>query len=105
MKRLITLAVIVVILLISGGLTAQLIANSNSPVPILTQSENPEASVTQIEGWQADQFFLLIGFIVFNLVGIAVTLAVIFWFLDRGVKTSRAEAAKAELATTEDSGK
>jgi hypothetical protein len=43
--------------------------------------------------WKAEQFFLLIGFLIFNLVGIAITLAIVFWLIDRGIRRSRNEAA------------
>lgn len=93
MKRIIGIAVVVAILLVGGGLTAQLIASNNqTPLPALRQTDNPEGSVKDIVPWQAEQFFLAVGFILVNLIGIGVTIAAIMWFLDRGVRTSRAEA-------------
>lgn len=93
MKRLAFLVVLVVILLVGGGLTAQLVAMNNaSPLPILQQTADPDASVSQVLPWKADQFFLLVGFILFNLIGMAATIAIVMWFLDRGLRKSRAEA-------------
>lgn len=93
MKRLVGVVVILFILLAGGGLTAQFIANNGAaPLPVLQQTSNPEGSVSELVPWQTEQLFLFIGFILFNLIGIAVTIAVIMWLLDRGVRHSRAEA-------------
>jgi flagellar basal body-associated protein FliL len=93
------LVVIVVLMLAGGGLTAQLLSNSGSlDLPVLTQTVQPDASPTTMLPWKAEQFFLLIGFILFNVVGIAATLAIIFWFIDRGIRRGKAEAAAADKA-------
>lgn len=93
MKRLIGLVVVVVILLVGGGLTAQLVANQDQPpVPVLRTTNNPEGAVQDVAPWQAEQFFLFVGFVIFNLVGIGATIAIIMWFADRGLRRSRAEA-------------
>lgn len=92
MKRLMGIVVVLVILLAGGGLTAQFIANNGAaPLPVLQQSNNPEGSVSEMVPWQAEQLFMLIGFILVNLIGIAITIALVMWLLDRGVKQSRAE--------------
>lgn len=101
MKRLIVLVALLVILIAGGGLTMQLIAGGDSSLlPVLTQVSNPDAARTVVLPWKAEQFFLLVGFILFNLIGIAVTLAVIFWLLDGGLRRQRAKAAATEAATT-----
>jgi len=84
---------LVLLLLIGGGLTALLNSGEGAILPVLQQVEAADASPMTMMPWKANQFVLLIGFIVFNLVGIAVTLAIIFWFIDRGIRKSRAEAA------------
>jgi len=92
-------------MLAGGGLTAQLLSNGGSlQLPVLMQTVQPDASPTTMLPWKAEQFFLLIGFVVFNVVGIAATLAIIFWFMDRGIRQGKAEAAvrDAALAATED---
>lgn len=94
MKRLITLVALIVILIIGGGLTAQLIASNGEILPVLETVSNPDADRSVMMPWKAEQFFLMVGFILFNLVGIAATLAVIFWFIDRGIRRSKAEAAQ-----------
>lgn len=89
MKRLITLGVIMAVLLAGGALTSFLIANGGAVLPVLQQVSAPDASPSVMEPWKANQFFLLVGFILFNLIGIAGTLAVIFWFVDRGIRQSK----------------
>jgi hypothetical protein len=93
-KRFTVIMALLVLLLIGGGLTTQLIANQGAaPMPVLRQTDNPEAAVQDMVPWKAEQFFLLIGFLIFNLVGIAITLAIVFWLIDRGIRRSRNEAA------------
>ncbi|NDJ60083.1 MAG: hypothetical protein GYB67_03110 [Chloroflexi bacterium] len=102
MRGFITFVVIIAVLLAGGGLTALLIANDGGGIlPVLTTVNAPEASRTVVETWKAEQFLLMVGFIVFNLVGIGATLAVIFWFVDRGIKRTRAEAASAAAAESQ----
>lgn len=99
MKNLSILAVVLALLLLGGALTAQIVANGGelgNLLPILQQVAQPEASTAHVVPTQAYQFVLLAGFILINVVGIAVTLSVIFWFLDRGVKITQAETAAAE---------
>ncbi len=92
MKRFGFVIVLLLILLVGGALTSLLIANSGSGVlPILQTVGSPEASPTVMTAWKANQLFALVGFILFNLVGMAVTIAVILWLLDRGVRRSKAE--------------
>lgn len=103
MKRLGLIIAVMLLLIIGGALTTQLVANGDAGLlPVLRQSANPDASVNDMVGWKAEQFFLAIGFILFNLVGMALTIALIVWFLDRGIRQSRAEAgAPAKSARTE----
>jgi hypothetical protein len=42
-------------------------------------------------GWKAEQLFILVGFILFNLIGITVTIALVMWYFDRGVRRARME--------------
>jgi hypothetical protein len=100
MRRLIVIGGLLLLLVIGGGLTTQLIANQGgSLLPILTQTANPDASPTTFLPWKAEQFFLLVGFILFNLIGIGLTIAVIIWFVDRGIRRTPAaqESGKAAI--------
>lgn len=97
MKIFIVFVVLIVLMLAGGGLTAQLLTNSGASfgdglLPILTQTNLPDASPTTILPWKAEQFFLLVSFVLFNLIGIAVTLALVIWFLDRGLRRGKATA-------------
>ncbi|MBK8027878.1 MAG: hypothetical protein IPK19_42515 [Chloroflexi bacterium] len=92
MRRFSILIGLVLLLLIGGGLTALLNTSDGQVLPILQQVGAPDASPTLMLPWKANQFIIMIGFILFNLVGMAVTLAIVLWFVDRGVRKSRAEA-------------
>jgi hypothetical protein len=98
MRRLGILIAIVMLLVIGGGLTSLLSSSGGVVLPVLQQTNAIDASPTVMVPWKANQFFLLVGFILFNLVGIAVTIAIILWFVDRGVRKSRAEAQEAARA-------
>ena len=99
MRTLIAIVAILVILIIGGGMTSMLIGSNGGVLPILTTTTVPDASPTIVLPWKAEQFFLLVGFIMFNLIGIALTLAVIVWAVDRGLRRNRA-SANATPATT-----
>ncbi|MCL4248944.1 MAG: hypothetical protein KJ065_12430 [Anaerolineae bacterium] len=100
MRNLIIFGGLLLLLIIGGGLTSQLIANQSGTVlPVLTQTVDPNASPTSMLPWKAEQFFLLVGFVIFNLVGIAATIALVFWFLDRGVKRGNAAPDQKQAAS------
>ena len=101
MRKLAIFVGFVLLLLIGGGLTAQFAAlrSGESLIPVLlVQSENPDASTLQMASWQGEQLFLLIGFILFNLIGIALTIAIVMWLLHRGVKVAEATENQSSLA-------
>lgn len=88
MKRLIIVFAVIIVLIIGGGLTSQLVSSEGSIIPgLVRQTSNPDGSAMDMVPWKAEQLFLFVGFIVFNLVGIAATLAVIMWFLNWQVKS------------------
>jgi hypothetical protein len=100
-KRLAVILGLLILLMIGGGLTTQLIARQDTGiVPVLRQTDNPEAEISAMQPWKAEQFFLVVGFILFNLVGMAVTIAIIVWLIDRGLRRSRAQAGLAPTGTT-----
>lgn len=87
MKRLILLIIIIAILGAGGTLTA-LTGNGWSPAAIpgaKQQCADAACSVFMAEPWEAGQLLLLVGFILFNLIGIGATLALLFWFLSKQV--------------------
>ncbi len=93
MKQLIIVAVVIMLLIIGGGLTAQIASSGgNFSIPgAIKQTNDPDGSVFELSPWKAEQLFLFVGFILFNLIGIGVTLAIVFWLLHRAVKTVRAD--------------
>lgn len=96
MKGFILFIVLLAVLLAGGALTAQLVSNEGvSIIPILEMTSSPDAARTVMLPWKAEQFFLLVGAILFNLIGIAVTIALIVWLLDRGMKRSQSRADSA----------
>jgi hypothetical protein len=99
-RRFMTIVALVLILIIGGGLTMQLIASGGDLLPVLPTVNNPDANPTVVLPWKAEQFFLLVGFILFNLIGIAATLALIFWLIDRGLRRSRAESGNRTTTPT-----
>lgn len=91
MKKLAVLGIILIVVLAGGALTSYMLANNSAlPVPVLTTTVDPNASTQIMVGWKAEQLFLLVGFILFNLIGIAVTIAIVVWFVDRGIRHTRA---------------
>jgi nitrate/nitrite transporter NarK len=93
------LVVAIVLLLLGGGLTAQLANGDITQVlPIIRQTNVGEASFIDPAPWQAQQFVIMVSFILFNLIGIAATLALVMWLLDRQVR--QAKATRKEGAIT-----
>lgn len=94
MKRFMILVAVLVVLVVGGTATVMI---SQGTIPgALVQTSNVEASVFTAANWQAQQFFLMIGFILFNLIGIGVTIAIIMWFLHRSVARARATETQSE---------
>ncbi len=85
--------ILILVILVSGGFLTTIMGDGGSVgdvLPFLHQTSNPAASVMEAEGWQTEQLFLLTGFILFNMIGIGLTLAGIMWFLNRQVTIVRA---------------
>ena len=93
MKRLALLILILAILGAGGTLTALTGTDwSATALPgAKVQCADPSCSVFLAEPWQAGQFILLVGFILFNMIGIGATLAIVLWFLNKQVATVRAQ--------------
>jgi hypothetical protein len=78
----------ILVLVIGGGITAQIAQQGSGAIPVFVQqTENPDASVFEAVPWKAEQLFLLVGFLLFNMIGIGATIALIMWFLNRQVKS------------------
>lgn len=102
MKRLMIVVAVVVVLIIGGGLTAQIASNGNQlSIPgLIRQTNNPDASALDMAPWKAEQIFLFVGFILFNLIGMAVTIMAIVWFLNWQVKIVNAQKTSASAVVT-----
>jgi hypothetical protein len=100
-RRIAFFAAILVLLIIGGGLTAQIAANDNDPAAVipglLIQTDNPDASVFESTPWKSIQLFLLVGFILFNMIGMGATLAIVMWFLHRQLKKVGAEGGRTDV--------
>ncbi len=102
MKRLIILLAIIVVLIATGGLMAQIASQGgNVSIPgIIRQTANPDASAMDMTPWKAEQLFLAVGFILFNLVGMGVTIMLVVWFFNWQVKKSGAEGKRTSTEST-----
>lgn len=85
MKKLGILAVIVVILLVFGAGSARLLPG----LPVLVQTADPNASVMAATSEQANQLFFFVIFVLINLIGAGVTIALLMWFLGRATSYAR----------------
>jgi len=96
-KERMTFLVAALFLLAAGGfLTSLLSGNAITDVlPFLQQSNDPEASTMIAEAWQTEQFVLMVGFILVNMVGIGATIAALMYLLNRGVVASNMETEDA----------
>lgn len=77
----------VVVLIVGGGLTSQL-----AGVPLIVQTDTPDASVFTATPEQAAQIFILVGIVLSNVVILGGLIAGLFWWLNRSVVRSRVEA-------------
>lgn len=102
MKQLTTIIVVMVILIIGGGLTTLLTTNRDAAdfFPVLRQVDSPDGSTLAVVPWKAEQMVLLVGFILFNLIGIAATIALVMWLLHRFVKEAKASENQPSSVTT-----
>lgn len=90
MKRLGILVLILFALIAGGAITSQLTGSSDLRV---IKADSPDASVFEATPDQSTAFFLMVGFILFNIIGAAVTFMLIFWLLDRGIRSVKGTPA------------
>jgi predicted membrane protein len=92
-KRLAIVMAVIIVLIVTGGLTAQIASQGGSlSIPgLIRQTANPDASAMDMTAWKAEQLFLAVGFILFNLVGMAVTIMAVIWFFNWQIKKTRAQ--------------
>ena len=88
MKRLGILAGIFIVLLAGGAISSGLLSSDFT----IHQTTNPSGSVFTATSDQAAAFFLIVGFIIFNVLGAGLTIAGSFWVLNRQVKVVSQES-------------
>ena len=71
---------------IAGGV---LTAGVAFDIPIIQQTTDPAASPFMATNGQALSFLALVGFVVFNVIGAGLTLAFIFWLLNKQVTIAK----------------
>ena len=94
------LGIVIGILIVGGAFTIASTGDPGNLIPFVQQSNNPSASTASIESWQAEQFFMLVTFLLFNLIGIGMTLAGIFYFISRQIVSTKAETETAAESGT-----
>lgn len=82
-----------IILLAGGAFTVLLLdQGSDSIIPAtIQQVGEPQASTFLATPGQAEQLVLATGFILFNLIGMGATIALLMWLGERGIRKARAE--------------
>jgi hypothetical protein len=90
LKRALFLIVVVAVLIFSGFLSYTLSRQGAAAVPgIRVQTDNPEASVVSVTPQKGAIFFAFTAIALGSLIGMGITLALIFWLLNRGVAKVR----------------
>lgn len=88
MKQYLAVMGVVIVLLIAGGaVSSGLIDLSGLQI---IQTTDPNASVFEATPEQANQFFFWVVFVLINLIGAGLTLALLFWLGSRAVERAKA---------------
>jgi hypothetical protein len=86
LKRALFLIVVIAVLIGGGYLSTVISRQGANAVPgVLSQTNNPEASVSTVTPEKGAIFFIFVAIALGSVVGMGVTLAIIFWFLNRQV--------------------
>lgn len=88
MRRLSILAILFIILLAGGAITSNLLSSDLA----IQQTTNPNGNALTATPDQAAAFILIVGFIIMNVAGAGLTLALVFWLLNHQVTAVRQEA-------------
>lgn len=90
------------VVLIGGGMLTAIVPRGAAPEDMpgaLVQTLDPEASVFRTTEWQTQQLVWLIIAIVVSLIGFAIPLALLMWFLNWGRTTSLHDTSAASTET------
>ena len=88
MKRLGALVLIMIVLLGGGAITSDLFSSDLA----IRQTIDPSGDALTATPDQAVAFMLVVGFIITNVIGAGLTLALVFWLLNRQVTVVRQES-------------
>lgn len=88
MRRLSILAILFIILLAGGAITSNLLSSDLA----IQQTTNPYGDALTATPDQAAAFILIVGFIMMNVIGAGLTLALVFWLLNHQVTAVQQEA-------------
>ncbi len=102
MRKLGILIGLIAITVLCGAISAGLL---NDPVSglLIKQTSNPDASSFTATPVQAFQLVAWFGFVLFNIVGIALTIAAFFWLMNRslaGVRRATPTGSTSTAITT-----
>ena len=81
MRRLSILAILFIVLLAGGAITSNLLSSDLA----IQQTTNPNGDALTATPDQAAAFILIVGFIIMNVIGAGLTLALVFWLLNHQV--------------------
>jgi hypothetical protein len=84
-KKLVILVGFVILLTVFGAGSAGLLPS----LPFLVQTTDPNASPMMATPEQANQLVFWVVFVIINLIGAGVTLALVMWFLGRATNHAR----------------
>ncbi len=81
MKRLGVVALVFIVLLAGGAVTSNLLSSDLT----IRQTTDPSGDALTATPDQAVAFILVVGFVIVNVIGAGLTLAIVFWLLNRQV--------------------
>ena len=97
MNRLYLLVVVFILLFIGGALTTMLSReDASGVVSTVKQTNDPAASVMEVESWQAEQLFLFVLFVLASVIGMATAVALVMWFLNRQIVAVKVVPVRSE---------
>lgn len=101
MRKLGILIGLVAVTVICGAISAGLL---NAPISglLIKQTNVPDASTFTATPVQAFQMLAWVGFILFNLLGAALTVMAFFWLMNRALAGVRRNAPAAPAATSQE---
>jgi hypothetical protein len=85
-------------MVLCGAISAGLLSDPLNGL-LIRQTSNPDASPFTATPVQAMQIVLWVGFILFNMIGAALTLAAFFWLMSRSLSSVRRGAPAAAPAS------